>query len=265
MKWIRRRLYWLRIRPNVWVHHMTGIVCVIALIWIGVSISFGSYYDDSVVGSWIHRMVTGRSDSWILSAWPPCYAVEIDGKLWIVDGDTQWTEEFLSEYQDHMLVYTQGENRSGFLAPVRVQTVHSLMTETEWEEFDPSLGDSLMWLWDWGSVPDQVGFLAIGSTLLQPPSFGLDNPYYEPFRVYWAGHVMNVLALVAFCGFVWSAWWAPAMIREQAAQIRSRIGRRRIARGICPECRYDVRATPGRCPECGWGHADEVDEHARET
>jgi hypothetical protein len=56
-------------------------------------------------------------------------------------------------------------------------------------------------------------------------------------------------------GYAWAPMWVPASAAGLIAGAMA-LGpwvrrRRRATPGRCPSCGYDLRATPGRCPECG--------------
>ena len=56
--------------------------------------------------------------------------------------------------------------------------------------------------------------------------------------------------------YAWPAWITYASTLGAVVALVGRRGRaaeRRRLAGLCPACGYDLRATPGRCPECGAG------------
>lgn len=75
-------------------------------------------------------------------------------------------------------------------------------------------------------------------------AFGEWNDRVLCFRPRWGGLATDAAA--------WGLLWLCGI----AVPLRAR-GRRRRARGLCPECGYDLRGDLGAgCPECGWDRED---------
>jgi hypothetical protein len=88
------------------------------------------------------------------------------------------------------------------------------------------------------SVWNRVGFDAFSRSWSAPPEFEAYRAV--SFPLWLPAAVLAVL---------------PAVRRGGACRTR-----RRSSRGLCRTCGYDLRATPGRCPECGADPMAVVDE-----
>ena len=96
-------------------------------------------------------------------------------------------------------------------------------------------GDPRNTLWQYNPQP-------AGSPMVLP--FDRSAERWLGFGGTWSGkHFMLIVPV-----------WAIVLVSGAAAALswrRTRQVRRAQRMGLCPSCGYDLRATPGRCPECG--------------
>jgi hypothetical protein len=110
-------------------------------------------------------------------------------------------------------------------------------------------------VWDHGTISSAEGGSAARWLLVKPTGWQEAGfIFHRGYQPAWAdtGNILFVPDLV-----IGLAYWAIVVASAILPLLWCRRVRRRIVharrckRGCCAACGYDLRATPGRCPECG--------------
>lgn len=107
---------------------------------------------------------------------------------------------------------------------------------------------------DYGDVTVRFSS-SIASGRMYPASYGVGvgRPHVFTFTLY-AGPGANAACLITYRA-IGLPFWLLAIVTALPPTAwlvgHQRRRRRESPRGLCRRCGYDLRATPGRCPECG--------------
>jgi hypothetical protein len=181
-----------------------------------------------------------RSDGFLLPGTPPASPIGTDG----------------DQPAFRCVIVYSGRGGIGIGAQ-RYDGLNALPTARHWSEEDPDPPSQSMPGAKYAYRSEAAGFGAAAYTLVRESYFDpARGAYYEWNSPDRPGRAVKRVMTMS-TRQVWFPHWLPALLTAAppalwiAARARSRTRQRRTARGLCPACGYDLRGTPGRCPECG--------------